>query len=162
MAEMWSWLKPLVAIVRKALISAPQHLQHMLLRFQRYNLEIRYKRGKEMFLTDTLSRASHQMRKCLNLSMPWRRLIIRPSPVSGAWWHQIGSASADDPVLQELQLTIQRSWPRTRDDVFKCLYPCFCIHNKLTVQGTLIFNPLTPVPPVTARAKNSSISLCHP
>ena len=75
---MWSWLKPLVAIVRKALNSAPQHLQHILLCLQRYNLEIRYKRGKEMFLADTLSRASHPTRKCPNLSMSWRRLIIRP------------------------------------------------------------------------------------
>ena len=49
--------KPLEVIARKALNSAPQRLQGMLLQLQRYNLEIIYKKGKEMFLTDTLSRA---------------------------------------------------------------------------------------------------------
>ena len=41
----------------RALNSAPQRLQHMLLCLQKYNLEIRYKRGKEMFLTDTFNTA---------------------------------------------------------------------------------------------------------
>lgn len=49
--------KPFQVIVHKALNSAPQRLQQMLLRLQRYNLEIRYKKGKEMFPEDTLSRA---------------------------------------------------------------------------------------------------------
>ena len=49
--------KPFEVIVHKALNSAPQRLQQMLLRLQRYNLDIRYKKGKEMFLEDTLSRA---------------------------------------------------------------------------------------------------------
>ena len=49
--------KPLEVILRKALNSAPQCLQRMLLCLQRYNLEIRYKKGKEMFLADPLSRA---------------------------------------------------------------------------------------------------------
>jgi len=49
--------KPLEVIARKALSSAPQHLQGMLLPLQIYNLEIINKKGKEMSLTDTLSRA---------------------------------------------------------------------------------------------------------
>ena len=48
--------KPLEAIVRKALNAASQRLQRMLLRLQRYSLNVYYKKGKEMFLVDTLSR----------------------------------------------------------------------------------------------------------
>ena len=46
--------QPLEAIMRKPLHSAPSRLQHML---HKFNLKDRYKKGKEMFLADTLSRA---------------------------------------------------------------------------------------------------------
>ena len=49
--------KPLVSIVLKPLNLAPQRLQRMLLRLQKYNLVLKYKKGKDMFLADTLSRA---------------------------------------------------------------------------------------------------------
>ena len=49
--------KPLHAIVLKPLNSAPQRLQRMLLRLQRYSLQIKCKNGKEMFLANTLSKA---------------------------------------------------------------------------------------------------------
>ena len=49
--------KPLETIHTKPLVSAPKRLQRILLRLQRYDLEIKYKPGKDMHLADTLSRA---------------------------------------------------------------------------------------------------------
>ena len=46
--------QPLVSIVKKPLNSAPSRLQRMLLRLQKYNLNLKYKRGPMMFLADTL------------------------------------------------------------------------------------------------------------
>ena len=46
---------PLEAIVWKPLNNAPSRLQRMLLRLQKYNLKVKYKKGKEMFLADTSS-----------------------------------------------------------------------------------------------------------
>ena len=135
--------KPLETIVRKSLNSAPQRLQRMLLRLQRYNLDIRYKRGKELFLADTLSRAfppDEEVSEFVHeLEEIDHKALLQDLTVSGARWRQIESASADDPVLQELRLTIQRGWPLTRGDVSQCLYPYFDIRDELTVQGTLIF-----------------------
>ena len=143
--------KPLEAM-RKALNSAPQRLQCMLLRLQRYNLEIRYKRDKEMFLADTLSRAfppNGEVSEAVHeLEEIDHKALL---PVSGARWRQIESASADDPVLQELRLTIQRGWPLTRGDVSQCLYPYFDIRDELTVQGTLIFKGQQLVVPASLR-----------
>lgn len=45
--------QPLETIVRKPLHKAPSRLQRMLLRLQKFNLNVRYKRGKEMVLADT-------------------------------------------------------------------------------------------------------------
>ena len=48
--------KPLEMIHQKSLASAPPRLQRMLLQLQRYDATIRYRPGKEMLLTDALSR----------------------------------------------------------------------------------------------------------
>ena len=49
--------KPLESIVKKPLHRAPKRLRGMMIRLQKYDLEIRYERGNRMFLADTLSRA---------------------------------------------------------------------------------------------------------
>ena len=110
--------KSLEVIVRKALNSAPQCLQRKLLHLQRYNLEIRYKKGKEMFLADTLSRALLPKVHVSAFVHELEKIDHKASlPVSDARWHQIENASADDPVFQELRSVIHRSWPLNRADV---------------------------------------------
>ena len=49
--------KPLEVIFKMPLVTAPKRLQRMLLRLQRYSLEVPYVRGSEMYIADTLSRA---------------------------------------------------------------------------------------------------------
>jgi len=49
--------KPLLAIHKKALSSAPRRLQRMMLRLQRYDYTLNYRPGSQMILADTLSRA---------------------------------------------------------------------------------------------------------
>lgn len=49
--------KPLKAIVKKALASAPPKLQRILLRMQKYDYTLEYKPGKELIIPDMLSRA---------------------------------------------------------------------------------------------------------
>ena len=48
--------KPLETILAKPLVSAPKRLQRIILRLQRYDLDVRYKKGSELHLADTLSR----------------------------------------------------------------------------------------------------------
>ena len=49
--------KPLEVIFKRPLVIAPKSLQRMMLRLQRYSLEVKYVRGSEMYIADTLSRA---------------------------------------------------------------------------------------------------------
>ena len=49
--------KPLEAIHKKSLLSAPKRLQRMLMRTQKFDYSVRYKKGAEMYIADTLSRA---------------------------------------------------------------------------------------------------------
>ena len=48
--------KPLERIFGKPLASPPRRLQKMFMRLQRYDIDIQYKKGSEMYLADTLSR----------------------------------------------------------------------------------------------------------
>ena len=49
--------KPLEAIFRKLLTQTPLRLQRMRLSLQWYNIDVQYRKGKEMTMLDTLSRA---------------------------------------------------------------------------------------------------------
>lgn len=49
--------KSLEAILKKPLLAAPKRLQRMMMRLQNYQLDVVYKKGQEMYIADTLSRA---------------------------------------------------------------------------------------------------------
>lgn len=49
--------KPLISIVKKNFELCPPRLQRMLLGLQRYDFQLVYKRGKDLHIADTLSRA---------------------------------------------------------------------------------------------------------
>ena len=70
--------KPLQAIFKKSLLAAPGRLQRMILRLQKYNINVIYKPGSQMYVADHLSRAYLEDQgepdddfKCLLLS--WRK-----------------------------------------------------------------------------------------
>jgi hypothetical protein len=48
--------KPLEVILKKSINEAPRRLQRMLLRLQKYNVELQYRPGKDMWIADLLSR----------------------------------------------------------------------------------------------------------
>ena len=50
--------QPLETIFKKPLSKAPRRLQRMMLKLQRYQFIVRYKKGKELYVADTLSRAA--------------------------------------------------------------------------------------------------------
>ena len=50
--------KPLQSIFQKSVLSAPCRLQRMMLRLQRFKLDVKYKPGAQMYVADHLSRAS--------------------------------------------------------------------------------------------------------
>ena len=102
--------QPLEMIVRKPLNTVPKQLQRMLQQLQKYSLVVHYKKGTQMYLADTVSRAHlPEVQACelalevagidqtSTLALPAERL------------HQLQHASADDPVLCKLRKTIRRA-----------------------------------------------------
>lgn len=55
--------KPLETIFKKTILCAPKRLQRMRLRLQKFNINVKYKKGKEMYIADLLSRAIQEETK---------------------------------------------------------------------------------------------------
>ncbi|PFX21905.1 Retrovirus-related Pol polyprotein from transposon 17.6 [Stylophora pistillata] len=109
--------KPLEAIVKKALASAPLRLQRILLRMQKYDYTLEYKPGKELVLPDMLSRAplpettSGSMEEEIALHV---HLLTSNLPVSKPKLEEIKEATANDPSMKELNEMIKFGWPKTK------------------------------------------------
>src|SRR5690606_17689259 len=56
--EVHSDHKPLEAIFLRPMHLCPKRLQSMRMRLQKFDVKIRYKKGSEMYIADTLSRAT--------------------------------------------------------------------------------------------------------
>ena len=144
--------KPLESIFLKPLHAAPQRLQRMLLRLQRYSLVIRYKKGKEMYLADTLSRAHLTDISTCEFIHELEEIDHKEFlPVSSEQWQWMQHAAADDPVLQELRSVIQSGWPESKAEVPPCLISYYDSRDELTVQGDLVFKSHQLVVPLCLR-----------
>ena len=155
--------KPLVSIMLKPLNKAPSRLQRMLLRLQRYNLDVKYKVGKQMFVADTLSRAHlpatstcefvnslEEMDHTISLSLSAEQLL------------QIKHVSKDDPILQQLRETIRNGWPQSKSNVLECLHPYYDFRDELTVQGELVFKgDLLVIPTAMRKEMTAAIHSSH-
>ena len=127
--------QPLVSIVLKPLNSAPCQLQRMLLRLQKYNLLVKYKKGKEMFLADTLSRAYLPEVHACDFAHELEAIDHTESlAVTKDQLHEFKHYSEDDPVLRVLRETIQRGWPHNKSDVPESMHAYYNIRDELTVK----------------------------
>ena len=124
----------------KPLNSAPKRLQRMLLHLQKYNLQVKYKRGDKLFLADTLSRAHRAEVNVCELS---RNLVDVGHTLSLTLKEtdiqQIRQASVKDSTLTTLYQVIQRGWPINKADVPESIHAYFNILDELTVQNELVF-----------------------
>ncbi|XP_064638291.1 uncharacterized protein LOC135494308 [Lineus longissimus] len=136
--------RPLESIQRKPLLSAPKRLQRMLLSLQAYDIEIKYKKGNEMFLADTLSRAylqsedHHDTRQNVVLQFQSIRMTDY-TPISSTTLREIQHATQDDEDLQELKSVILQGWPINKRDLSTACTPYFNIRDELSVENNIIF-----------------------
>ena len=135
--------KPLEIIYKKHLLSAPKRLQRMLLRLQKFDYEIMYKKGSEMYLADTLSRAYIDAlpsdlddKDCVDVHYVDHRTYLA---VSEQTMTQIRRATEKDGTSDLLKRTIKKGWPETKADLCPDLHPYFPFREELVVQDGLIF-----------------------
>ena len=151
---LWTDHKPLVTIYKKPLASAPKRLQRLLLRLQQYDVDLKYKPGPQMYLADTLSRASL---KNLDRSRAEEETEtihgVDFLPISDPQLQEIQTETAKDATLQNLKETIISGWPAKKQDVPDALHPYFCIRDELSAQDGVVFKGERCVIPVSLRPK---------
>ena len=143
--------KPLEVIFKRPLVTAPKRLQRMLLRLQRYSLEVTYVRGSEMYIADTLSRAyipgnaSVHAVTFENIDMT-EGLSVSPSRLQ-----ELRDATASDCVLQKhIQVTLG-GWPSQNSDTDLDVRAYYNVRHELTMQNGLVFKDNRIVVPTSVR-----------
>ena len=111
--------KPLSAIVKKDLVNAPPRLQRLLLRLQKYNIQIQYKPGKSMIFADHLSRNVHPTPND-ELTLPNLEISTLELNASPSKLQLIKQESERDPQLLLLKKFIIQVWPK---DIKQCPIP---------------------------------------
>ncbi|XP_054278887.1 uncharacterized protein K02A2.6-like [Macrosteles quadrilineatus] len=150
--------QPLVTIFKKALLSAPKRLQCMMLKLQKYNFELEYKKGSEMTLADTLSRAaipydnrsrnqedietSHVYKMIEEENMFKRMEKVDPTKhlnVTSERLGQIRRITLQDPVLMKLTSVIISGWPKLKSSLDLSIREYWGFRDELVVFDGIVF-----------------------
>ena len=134
--------KPLEIILKKEIAKASPRVQRMMMRLQRYQLNVSYRPGKEMYLADTLSRAYIPGEADAELNEDIEVMVhsvINNVPATPAKLSEIRVATANDDTLQGLQKVIMAGWPERIKSLPAEIREYWTIRDELTVADGLVF-----------------------
>ena len=141
--------KPLEVIFTKPLLSAPMRLQRMLLSLQWYDLKVVYRKGTEMTLPDTLSRA--QLPGC-EQEIDNLEYINMLHHVSCTKEKYLEIQQTTQTELQTLYNVILDGWPDTRREVPIAAQPYWDSRAHLAISDGIIYKGMRIVIPPSMRA----------
>ena len=123
---------------KKPLCKAPKRMQGMLLRLLQYDIVVKYTKGKEMHIADTLSRKylADGSDRCEQFS---QINAVEHLPIEQSTMNLLRTAIAEDGHMQTLQQTILAVWPYYRADMNTDIAPYFSMRDELVVHDGLIF-----------------------
>ena len=115
--EVHSDHKPLENILKKPLGAAPARLQRMLLRLQKYDINLIYKQGKLLKVADTLSRAqlAETAEEISERDMKSQvHLLYANLPCSSEILEEVRHETDRDPVSQKIIQILRVGWPQSK------------------------------------------------
>ena len=137
--------KPLQSIFKKSLLHAPMRLQRMMLRLQRYNLDVVYKPGSQMFVADHLSRAflsetdpDDEDVQVFALELETMDPLSTVN-ISSESLPRLQKTTEEDPVLQTLKNTILVGWPDRKEEVPLNIRDYWNFRGELTLHNGILF-----------------------
>ena len=145
--------KPLEAIMKKPLDRAPKRLQGMLVRALAYDIKVQYLKGKDMFLADTLSRASLPYTSVNDQEEFETINALKYLVMPDVRIREIRQHTNDDLALQLLKQTIQEGWPDHQSALPPLVVPYFSIRDELAVTDGLVFRGERLVIPKSLRSQ---------
>ncbi|KAJ8395956.1 hypothetical protein AAFF_G00026640 [Aldrovandia affinis] len=144
--------KPLISIFSKPLLNAPKRLQSMLMTLQSYDLRVIYKPGPEMFISDTLSRATagcagrgtvYQWHAICSLQQEQEDVQhVNQADylnVSSQCLEQIRRHTDRDECLQALKNTVLVGWPDVKEEAPLVAREYWPFRDEISVQNGVLF-----------------------
>ena len=147
--------KPLESIMKKSLLSAPKRLQRMLLRLQKFDLEVAYSKGADMHIADPLSRAYlpstsqdeefqedvwgvNDIRSPTEVETEYVNMA-EFVPIRETTLAELKVATESDPELELLTIVIKQGWPESLAAVPPTLRDYFNFREELSVQDGVVY-----------------------
>ena len=111
--------KPFESIMKNLLSKTPTRFQRMLLRLQKYNIDILCKPGRNMIFADTLSRAHlKEDGEEINKEETNAQIhIICSNTASDEETRKIQEMTQKDGVRQQLKIFVTNGWPKQKSDL---------------------------------------------
>ena len=147
--------KPLMTIFTKPILTNPKRLQRMRLRLQKYSLTVEYKPGLEMYISDTLSRASLPQQEVTSDSPQYIIFQVAEERqfqeeltevnmeqdvfVTDERLHRIREETLREPALQALANMITKGWPDDKCEVPLSIREYWPYRDELATQNGIIY-----------------------
>jgi hypothetical protein len=129
--------KPLEALWKKPVANAPPRIQRWMIRLQKYDVHIKYVRGKEMHIADALSRAPVGQVEGMN-DVNQVVHVIEHLPVTPRRLADFQAATSEDKTLCELKRTVLKGWPENRTQVDPGIRAYWPYQEEITVEDGLL------------------------
>ena len=136
--------KPLESIFKKPLVNAPARLQNMLLQLQGYDIDLVHKPGKELFMSDTLSRAvcsEYFLEQFeVDLDMEYHvHNVIKNVEITDRKLSAIQEENEIDESMKCLASVIRNGWPEDKANVPYCIREYWTYHDEMSIVDGIIF-----------------------
>ena len=133
--------KPLISIMRKSLNDCPMRIQRLLLRLQKYDVELVYTPGKLMYTADTLSRAVDPSFKPDQQTSveAFVDMIVEAIAVSPEKMAVIRDESARDKSLSVLKSVVLNGWPDVKSNCPVEVHEYWNCRSELSVVDGILF-----------------------
>lgn len=128
--------QPLVTILKKPIHTAPARLQRMMLRLQTIDITLVYKKGKLMYLADTLCQTPNT--EVIPDSENDTFEVMTINYIFTARLEELRKHKAEDEVLQVLSTVIQRGWSVKEHSVWPTVHPYFPYRDELAVENGIV------------------------
>ena len=111
----------------------------MIMRLQKYDIEVHYEKGTEMHIADFLSRAYLPSTEHPAGADFEHINMASFLPISDQRLQEIRTETEKDDTLQILKSVILQGWPAVRNAVPAQVTPYYSVRDELSVQDGLIF-----------------------
>ena len=134
--------KPLMSIFKKPFSKTPPRIQRFILHLQKYDFELIYIPGKDMILSDTLSRASLPTTKqdLINEEITsYIHCVLKSIPIVDKKIEEIKVETEKDITIQKVMMYLRNGWPKHKKMLPIDVRPYFTVQDALsTTDGLLL------------------------